>query len=419
LKKEEENMTRIKVGLVGCGRIMPAHLNGYKMLIEKGIDVRITALVARKKEDALRFRKRGEGPPPRVAVGPPGDPLVAPHVWIYDFQKDVDVEVYTDYREMLRKGDVDAVDIYTPPYLHHTMVLDSIAAGKHVFVEKPLAVSVKAARMMVEAAEKEGKVLGVAEVLRYGPDTRMIKWTIDQGYIGEVQMIVNAIIGCYWSPDKIAAGTPWRHKKVTAGGGPSVDVGVHIFDMARYYCGEIEEVEGVTKVFENIRVTRDESGNIINKVDNEVDDTFVAIAKFNSGALGLFTFSWALHGEPTVVDTVIYGSKGCIKNKTLISDDGTRIPIKELFERNASKEVKERFFPMGITDWFALEHLDFLKAIWENTQMETSGREGLRDLAVSYALIESSRLKRAVKVDDVESGKIGEYEKEINAYYGL
>jgi len=419
LKKEEENMTKIKVGLVGCGRIMPAHLNGYKMLIEKGIDVRITALVARKKEDALRFRKRGEGPPPRVAVGPPGDPLVAPHVWIYDFQKDVDVEVYTDYREMLRKGDVDAVDIYTPPYLHHTMVLDSIAAGKHVFVEKPLAVSVKAARMMVEAAEKEGKVLGVAEVLRYGPDTRMIKWTIDQGYIGEVQMIVNAIIGCYWSPDKIAAGTPWRHKKVTAGGGPSVDVGVHIFDMARYYCGEIEEVEGVTKVFENIRVTRDESGNIINKVDNEVDDTFVAIAKFNSGALGLFTFSWALHGEPTVVDTVIYGSKGCIKNKTLISDDGTRIPIKELFERNASKEVKERFFPMGITDWFALEHLDFLKAIWENTQMETSGREGLRDLAVSYALIESSRLKRAVKVDDVESGKIGEYEKEINAYYGL
>ncbi|RJS86810.1 gfo/Idh/MocA family oxidoreductase [Candidatus Bathyarchaeota archaeon] len=419
MKKEEENMTKIKVGLVGCGRIMPAHLNGYKMLIEKGIDVRITALVARKKEDALRFRKRGEGPPPRVAVGPPGDPLVAPHVWIYDFQKDVDVEVYTDYREMLRKGDVDAVDIYTPPYLHHTMVLDSIAAGKHVFVEKPLAVSVKAARMMVEAAEKEGKVLGVAEVLRYGPDTRMIKWTIDQGYIGEVQMIVNAIIGCYWSPDKIAAGTPWRHKKVTAGGGPSIDVGVHIFDMARYYCGEIEEVEGVTKVFENIRVTRDESGNIINKVDNEVDDTFVAIAKFDSGALGLFTFSWALHGEPTVVDTVIYGSKGCIKNKTLISDDGTRIPIKELFERNASKEVKERFFPMGITDWFALEHLDFLKAIWENTQMETSGREGLRDLAVSYALIESSRLKRAVKVDDVESGKIGEYEKEINAYYGL
>ena len=412
-------MTKIKVGLVGCGRIMPAHLNGYKMLIEKGIDVRITALVARKKEDALRFRKRGEGPPPRVAVGPPGDPLVAPHVWIYDFQKDVDVEVYTDYREMLRKGDVDAVDIYTPPYLHHTMVLDSIAAGKHVFVEKPLAVSVKAARMMVEAAEKEGKVLGVAEVLRYGPDTRMIKWTIDQGYIGEVQMIVNAIIGCYWSPDKIAAGTPWRHKKVTAGGGPSIDVGVHIFDMARYYCGEIEEVEGVTKVFENIRVTRDESGNIINKVDNEVDDTFVAVTKFDSGALGLFTFSWALHGEPTVVDTVIYGSKGCIKNKTLISDDGTRIPIKELFERNASKEVKERFFPMGITDWFALEHLDFLKAIWENTQMETSGREGLRDLAVSYALIESSRLKRAVKVDDVESGKIGEYEKEINAYYGL
>jgi len=297
--------------------------------------------------------------------------------------------------------------------------LDSIAAGKHVFVEKPLAVSVKAARMMVEAAEKTGKVLGVAEVARYGADTRMIKWAIDQGYIGEVQMMVNAIIGCYWSPDKIAATTPWRHRKVTAGGGPSVDFGVHIFDIARYYCGEVEEVEGVTKIFEKVRVTRDESGNIINKVDNEVDDTFIAITKFSSGALGVFAFSWALHGEPTIVDTVIYGSKGCIKNKTLILDDGTRIPVRELFEKNASKEDKEKLFPMGITDWFALEHLDFIRAIQEKTQMETSGREGLRDLAVSYALIESSRLKKAVKVDDVESGKIGEYEKEINAYYGL
>lgn len=410
---------RINVGLIGCGRIMPAHLNGYMKLIQKGVDARITALVARKREDALRFRKRGEGLPPRVAVGPLGDPLLAPHIWIYDFQKDVDVEIYTEYKEMLHKGNIDAVDIYTPPYMHHNMVLDSIAAGKHVLVEKPLAVTVKAARMMVEAAEKAGKVLGVAEVLRYDPDTRMVKWLIDQGYIGEIQMIVNNIIGCYWSPDKIVATTPWRHKKVMAGGGPVVDFGVHIFDMARYYCGEIEEVEGITKIFEKVRVTRDESGEVIDKVDNEVDDTFIAITKFKGGAVGQFSFSWALHGEPTIIDTAIYGDKGCIKNKMVILDDGTRIPVKDLFEKDAGAKVKENFFPLGITDRFALETLEFLKAIWEDRRMETSGRQGLRDLAVCYAVIEASRLKRAVKVDDVESSKIGEYEKEINAYYRL
>jgi len=410
---------RIKVGLIGCGRIMPAHLHGYKQLMEKGVDVRIASIVARKREDALRFRKRGEGPPPRPTVGPPGDPLLAPHLWIYDFQEDVDVEIYTDYKEMLRKADVDAVDIYTPPYTHHEMALDSLAAGKHVMVEKPIAVTVKAARTMVEAAEKARKVLGVSEVLRYGADTRMTKWALDQGYIGKVQLIVNAIIGCYWSPDKTTANTPWRHKKVLAGGGPAVDFGVHIFDMARYYCGEIEEVEGTTEIFENTRVTRDESGRIIDRVENDVDDTFIAVTRFRSGAIGQFTFSWALHGEPTILGTIVYGSKGCIKNNNVILDDGTSTPLRDLFEKNASVETKEKFFPMGVNEWFGLETLEFLRAIWERREMETSGMEGLKDLAVCYAIIESSRLKRAVNVEDVESGRIGEYEKEINAYYGL
>jgi len=406
------------MGLIGCGRIMPAHLHGYRMLIEKGVDVRIKALVARKKDDALRFRKRGEGAPPRTPVGPPGDPLIAPHVSVYDFQNDVDVEIYTDYKEMIRRGDVDAVDIYTPPHTHHRMVLDSLAAGKHVLVEKPLSVTVKSARIMVDAAKRAGKVLGVAENGRYEPETRIIKWIIDQGYIGDIQMMFNAIMGCYWSPDKIAASTPWRHIKVMAGGGPSIDMGVHLFDVARYCCGEIEEVEGITKTFETIRFNRDESGRVTDEIHDEVDDTFVAITKFKNGAIGQFTFSWALHGEPAILGTMIYGSKGCIKDNTLLLDDGTRTSLKDIFEERAGDE-KEKLFPMQMTDSFALETLDFLTAISTDGEMETSGKEGLRDLAVSYAVIEASRLKQAVKVDDVEFGELAGYENEINAHHGI
>jgi len=410
---------RVRVGLVGCGRIMPAHLNGYMELMGKGVDVRITALVARRREDALRFRKRGEGPPPRIPSGPPGDPLVAPHVWIHDFQRDVDVEIYTDYMEMLRKGDLDAVDIYAPPYEHHRMALDGLAAGKHVLVEKPLAVTVKAARTMVEAADRAGKVLGVAEVGRYGQDARMTKWVIDRGYIGHIQFFIDAIIGCYWSPDKIVGGTPWRHRKIAAGGGPSVDFGVHIFNLVRYYCGEIEEVSGAVRSLEDIRSTRDESGRAVDKVDNDVDDTVVATTKSKGGAIGQIIFSYALHGEPTIIGSTIYGSKGCIKDNTVISDDKTRANVEELFERNATAEARNRLFPLGITDPFAQETLEFLNAIQEGREMETSGREGLRDLAVSYAVIESSRLKRTVVVDDIESGKIAEYEGQINDHYGI
>jgi hypothetical protein len=79
--------------------------------------------------------------------------------------------------------------------------------------------------------------------------------------------------------------------------------------------------------------------------------------------------------------------------------------------------VKDKFFPKGITDSFALETLDFLRAIWDDKNMEVSGREGLKDMALSYAVIESSILNRPVKPEEIESGKISNYEKEINDYY--
>jgi len=388
-------------------------------LIEKNVDVRISALCARKIEDAKRFRKPGEGPPPRKPVGPPGDPLAVPHIYVHDFQKDFEVEVYDDYKKMLKEADLDAVEIYTSVFSHHPIALASLEAGKHVLVEKPLAVTVKAARMMVEAAEKAGKVLGVAENAHYSPDVRMTRWAIDQGYIGKIQAITFGIFGGYWSPNKIVAKTGWRHKKFFAGGGATIDMGVHLFHAFRYICGEVDEVSSLVKTLEKIRVTKDETGNVIDRVECEVDDTFISIMKFRNGAVGQAFFSWAGHGEPTVVPRTIYGTKGCIKGNMMILENGAKMDIKPLFEEKASQEVKDRFFPYSIRDPMALETLEFLRAIREGREMETSGREGLRDLAASYAMIESSIANASVKVDDVESGKIGRYEEEINKYYVL
>ena len=409
----------IKVGLVGCGRIMPIHLRGYTALIEKGVDVRITALCARKIEDAKRFRKRGEGPPPRKPVGPPGDPMAVPHIYVYDFQKDVDVGVYDDYKKMLKEADIDAVEIYTTVFSHHPIAIASLEAGKHTLVEKPMAVSVKAARAMVEAAEKANKVLGVAESARYGPSVRMTRWAIDQGYIGDVQMVVSVGMGGYWAPNKIVAETPWRHKKVLGGGGATIDVGVHQFDVLRYHFGEVDEITGIVETIEKTRVTKDEAGKVIDRVECEVDDTYIATIKFESGVIGHVFTSWAGHGESTRIPTTIYGTKGCIKGNTIILDDGTRMEIGPIFEEKASQSVKEKFFPYGLRDTMALESLEFLRAIQEGREMETNGREVLRDLAASYAMIEASVANAPVKVDDVESCKIGRYEEEINKYYNL
>jgi predicted dehydrogenase len=81
--------------------------------------------------------------------------------------------------------------------------------------------------------------------------------------------------------------------------------------------------------------------------------------------------------------------------------------------------VKERFFPMDMRDGFALELYDFLQAVEGKKEPETSGRDGLRDLAVAYAVIESSLLGRWVEVSEVESSRVEGYQQEINRYYGL
>jgi len=158
---------------------------------------------------------------------------------------------------------------------------------------------------------------------------------------------------------------------------------------------------------------------VIEKTESEVDDTLFSLMKFRSKAIGQVFLSWAGRGEPVSIPRTIFGTKGCIKGDRLILDDGTKIEVKDLFEKEASGENRERFFPYGITDPMALETLEFLRAIEEGREMETSGREGLRDLAASYALIESSLLGRSLRVDDVETGKIGSYEEEINKYYGI
>ncbi|HEY8744605.1 MAG TPA: Gfo/Idh/MocA family oxidoreductase, partial [Chloroflexota bacterium] len=155
----------IRLGIVGCGRILPAHLRGYRLLREAGYDnFRITGLVARRRADAESFRRRGEGPPPRPTVSVnPNDPLAAPHMYVSDVHPDTIPTVFDSLEAMLASGQIDAIDTPSSVFAHHTVALAALRAGKHVLVQKPLAVSVRAGRQMVEAAQRAGCVLGVME----------------------------------------------------------------------------------------------------------------------------------------------------------------------------------------------------------------------------------------------------------------
>jgi 1,5-anhydro-D-fructose reductase (1,5-anhydro-D-mannitol-forming) len=414
----------IRIGIVGAARILPAHLRGYQRLREAGYhDFRITGIMSRNRADAEMFRKRGEGPEPRPPVSKaPGDPLSAPHVYVSDFQDDVEAKVYDSLEQMLDDGQVDALDIPATLSIHHTATIAGLEAGKHCLVQKPFAISVKAGRMMVDEARKRGLSLGVVENVRYAEGTRIARWAIDQGMLGDVQMAAWWDIGtAEWSPDKIVAETPWRHKKLIGGAGSSLDIGVHWFDRLRHLAGEIDEISAVTRVFEKKRYTRDANGNVTQEVDCDVDDAFFASMQFANGAIGQMSFTWAGHGEMTNLPQglLLYGSKGVIKGDRLVLDRGNEHSLKALFEEKADAALKERYFPYGLRDTFAIGALDFLRGIGEGRDPETSGDEGVRDLAASYAICESAELGRPVKLQDVYDGKVDAYQAEINQHYGL
>jgi predicted dehydrogenase len=93
--------------------------------------------------------------------------------------------------------------------------------------------------------------------------------------------------------------------------------------------------------------------------------------------------------------------------------------VNDLFHTEAEPQMLERFFPQGIQDGFALELGEFLNAIAQGRQPETSGVEGLRDIAPCLAALESSTLKRPVKLNDIEECRIENYQQEINAHWGI
>ena len=414
----------IRLGIVGCGRILNAHLQGYKQLRERGIDTfRITALCARREEDALMFRRRGEGPPPRPPVLDPatGDPLAAPHTYVSDFQDDVEVAIFTDYRELIAGGSVDAINDLTPLALHHEVGAAALEAGQHVLTQKPLAISVRAARRLVDLARTRHLTLGVFENVRQAPATRAAAWAVRAGLIGPVQAAVMGGLGGLWSPDRIVAETPWRHQKLLGGGGGSIDIGVHQMHWLRYVVGEVAAVGATARTFEPWRYRRDERGHVVEQVRAEVDDTYLATVIFEQGAVGQLLWSWGLHGERLGIPgtPALFGSKGSIRGGELVLDGGPRQALQQQFELALSGTEHEQFFPLRLRDPFAIQQLDWLRAIERGGDPETSGQEGLRDLACAYAIVESSALGRQVTLDEVLDGRADAYQREIDEHYGL
>ena len=117
--------------------------------------------------------------------------------------------------------------------------------------------------------------------------------------------------------------------------------------------------------------------------------------------------------------SVWYGTAGRVTGEELSRDQGPPQALDQLFAQQAPEELKRKWFPLGLKDSFALNQLDWLQAIEQGTPVETSGQEGLRDLACAFAILESATLGRRVEVDEVLSGEVDQYQRPINQKYAI
>ncbi len=203
--------------------------------------------------------------------------------------------VYTDYRDLVAREDIDCVDICTPNYLHSEIAVAAFAHGKNVFSEKPDAVSPEKAIAMKEAAEKAGKLLMVMRNNRFADASAYMKKYIEAGRMGEIYAG-----RCAWQRRRGIPGKGgWFTTKAQSGGGPLIDLGVHMIDLAVWLMGNPTPVAVSGNTFCKF-ASNDVSDSVNSNFGDkkaggtfDVEDLAMGMIRFDNGAVLQIEFSWA------------------------------------------------------------------------------------------------------------------------------
>ena len=306
--------------------------------------------------------------------------------------------VYTDYRELVRLPELDAVTITTPPHLHYPMVLAALAAGKHVLCDKPFALTVREAREMAELARSTGVVAMTNFEWRFAPGHVRAKELLQEKFIGE-PMLVNVSMLRRLFPRDGPRPYGWR-QQLAMGGGSIGDAGTHLLDVVRFLLGEFR---GVTaRLHTVIPEHTDDKGQART---SDTDDTFHVSFMLQSGVPGALVGSnAAFGGSGSRIE--IYGSHGTLVVPTLgdaraphllgarFGDDGIHpLPIPDRLLASSDG-------PDVVTGLFAELVRQLVKAVRGEAEPSPSFEDGLRSQEVLDAIRLSDKEGRWLSLDD-------------------
>jgi predicted dehydrogenase len=325
----------------------------------------------------------------------------------------------TDWRELISREDIDLVDINAPSDAHKEIALAAARAGKHVFCEKPLALTLKDSREMLQAVESAGVKHMVGFNYRFAPAVMLAKKLIQEGRLGDIYhfrawFLQDWII----DPDFPLV---WRLQKDIAGSGSHGDLGAHLIDMAHYLLGDMTEVIGMNETFIKERPLPSEMTGLSAKGSKDgprgpvtVDDATLFMARFANGALGSFEATRFAAGHRCTNSFEINGSKGSVKFdfermnelQVYFTDDKADVQgFRRVLATDPAHAFSEAWWPPGHTigyeHTFIHEVVELMKSFHENRSPIPNFKDGVKCQEVLEAVDRSIDDRRWVSINEV------------------
>lgn len=348
-------MEKVRVGIIGCGSISLVHTAAYQKLE----DVELTACADINFERAKAYAQE------------------------HGFAR-----AYPGAEEMMAAEQLDAVSVCTWNNGHMPCSIAALRAGANVLCEKPLAMNTAQAQQMIDVARETGKLLMVGFVRRFGANAELIKTRVDAGDFGELYY---AKTGCL---RRVGNPGGWFSDKQRSGGGPLIDLGVHMIDLVRYLMGKPKAVSVSGSTFAKLGARANVRGVVQYKSRdwssfNDVEDMAVGLVRFDNGATMFVENSWTQHIDvPEHLYLELYGSKaGAMMEPTLklMSEANDRLVDESPIIRQQGSN-------------FDREIAHFVDCVRSGIPCRNPAEDGLELMRILDGLYESARLGHEVQL---------------------
>jgi len=295
--------------------------------------------------------------------------------------------VYTDHRKMLEKHHPDIVDVCTPNYAHCKASVDSLERGAHVICEKPMAMNVRECEKMIAAAKQNKRLLTVAFHYRFMPAMEHLKYMIEEGAVGKVYYSR----GIYLRRSGIP-GWGVFHMKEKSGGGPFIDIGVHVVDLLLWLMGNPKPVAVSGCTFQKFGRRKDVASAFwsaqCRPKEFDVEDFAAGFIRLDNGAMMTIETSWAsfIDGD-TATTMMLLGDRGGV----------TMSPVKvHTLIGNRHADITPSVTGKADPYFGEIEH--FVECVKGNRKLRVTAEQALDVQRIADAVYESNKKGREIRL---------------------